>query len=163
MPTPTYIPIATTTLASATYSASFSGITQSYRDLVLVLSGKCDVNAATLQMILNNNTGYNYYTVVFDQGPSSYQDEGNYMRIGTAGWWTNQQATMIATLNDYSTTDRTKQVLVRYGSGTTKMGFTLGHYNQSAAISTVTVRTDYNAAGWLMAAGTTLTLYGIAG
>ncbi len=162
MPTPTYIPLATTTLASATFSVLFSGFSQGYRDLVLVVSGKCDVYSSTLRIVYNQNGSY-YYTVTMDDGGWSYNDEGSSIKTGTANWWTTRPTTMVCTINDYAQTDRSKQTLIRYGSAYGKMGFTTAHFTSTAAISTIRVETDYNSAGYLMAAGTTLSLYGIAG
>jgi hypothetical protein len=58
----TYEPIATTTLATAVSSVTFSAISGSYTDLVLVLSARSSQTGATdgLAVRVNSDTGSNY-------------------------------------------------------------------------------------------------------
>jgi hypothetical protein len=59
MPTPTYTPIATTTLGTAAASVTFSSISGSYTDLVLIIAGVQSV-ADVPYIQFNSDTATNY-------------------------------------------------------------------------------------------------------
>jgi len=63
MPTPTYTPLATVTLGSATSSVTFSSIPATYRDLILIFDGTRTGNN-NVQYRFNSDTGTNYSTVI---------------------------------------------------------------------------------------------------
>ena len=80
--TPTYIPLATTTLTSATNSVTFGSIpTGTYRDLIIVMDG--DTAASTRPVLrLNGDTSSSYSGVMMsDDGSSSYSatSSGTYL------------------------------------------------------------------------------------
>jgi ethanolamine utilization microcompartment shell protein EutL len=56
----TYEPIATTTLGSAAASYTFSSISGSYTDLILVVDATTTAGNRALQLVLNSDTGTNY-------------------------------------------------------------------------------------------------------
>lgn len=56
---PTYEPIATNTLGSAAASVTFSSITGTYTDLVIVCNAKSN-GSASMRMQFNSDTGTNY-------------------------------------------------------------------------------------------------------
>jgi len=59
MPTPTYTPLATLTLATGNTTVSFSSISQAYKDLVLVIDGAGVTGQSTAQITFNASaTGY---------------------------------------------------------------------------------------------------------
>ena len=59
MATQTYIPLATTTLTANTSTLTFQSIPQSYRDLVLIVSGQGSSDSS-LTFRANGDTGANY-------------------------------------------------------------------------------------------------------
>ena len=62
----TYYPIATTTLSSATNSVSFSSISGSYTDIVIVFNGAASTSGVTCNVQFNSDTGTNYSTTQQD-------------------------------------------------------------------------------------------------
>jgi hypothetical protein len=165
----TYYPIATTTLGSAQSSVTFSSISGSYTDLVLVISGKEDVATGAgfgyvLGMQYNSDTGSNYSVTRLDGNGSSAAsdrftnqtsfDIGYYGGTGYTGF-----STSIIQIMNYSNSTTYKTMLNRMalpasGHVTTEVGL----WRSTSAITSIKVFfTDSNN----IAAGSTFTLYGI--
>ncbi len=70
----TYEPLATTTLGSAASSVTFSSISGSYTDLVVVFSGTAGGGNSNLILTFNSDTGSNYSWTDRAEGE---QDEPN--------------------------------------------------------------------------------------
>lgn len=154
----TYEPIATTTLGSAASSVTFSSISGSYTDLVLVINGTVTGGvAATLQF--NGDTGSNYsQTNLYGDGSSAGSGRQSSITSAPAGSLGTTQSNTIIQIMNYSNTTTYKTVLSR-GSNTT--GFAIARVNlwrSTSAITSIvcalTSSADYNS-------GTMLTLYGI--
>jgi hypothetical protein len=155
----TYEPIATTTLGTTTASVTFSSISGSYTDLVLVINGTVSAGvAATLQF--NGDTGSNYSQIsLYGDGSSAGSGAQSSITFATAGSLGTTQSNTIIQIMNYSNTTTYKTVLSR-GSNTT--GFAIARVNlwrDTSAITSIvcdlTSGADYNS-------GTMLTLYGIA-
>jgi hypothetical protein len=161
MPTSTYKPLANTTLTSTTASVTFGSISQEYRDLVLVLNGTLSVAEQDIRIIINNDSTDGNYSRVQGAGTvSSNLSTGTSAprNITNWGYWTNtEQAMLVLQLMDYSVTDKHKVFLTRSGRASSGLDMIASRYASTASVDSITI---IPGAGSL-AAGTTLSLYGI--
>jgi hypothetical protein len=110
---------------------------------------------AAFQLTFNGDTGDNYY-YVFMRGDGSSATSGNAVgaaRIQTYG--TVNEGVAIASVMDYSATDKHKSVLIRYGSDAV-VSAVAARWGSTAAITSLTITGNYTA-------GTTFTLYATVG
>jgi hypothetical protein len=166
----TYTPIFTTTLGTAQSSVtltSFSG----YTDLVLVIAGKNTASGYTWALQYNSDTGANYsWTMIEGSGSAATSTRGG--GSGTTGqsiyFTSNQgvsdsQSNAIISIQNYANTTTYKTALIRQNNpaSTTYPGTSavVGMWRNTAAITSITLTIP--AAGTTIAAGTTLSLYGI--
>jgi hypothetical protein len=165
----TYEPIATTTLGSATGTVSFTSISQSYTDLVLVCNGQnATQNGWQANITFNSDTGSNYSITSLNGNGSVAASArlNNSTAISTAyysAWTTTANSPGIYFINimNYSNATTYKTTLIRtgYGSGTyAGAELIAGLWRNTAAITSVTL-VGANSATWVT--GTTFTLYGI--
>lgn len=158
MPTPTYTPLANITLGSTTTSVTFSSISQSYRDLVLVINGTSTSNTTDGVIRFNSDSGSNYNRVFFygqgagsgGAGQDSASVAGMFLRT-TVGHF-------IYNIMDYSATDKHKTVLNRSDAANYATWASAGRWANTAAITSIYVAPS----GASFASGTMLALYGIA-
>ena len=157
MPTPTYTPLATVTLASTATSITFSLIPATYRDLVLVLNGKSTSAASETRIRINSDTGSNYSLVRLGaSSTTAFSDAGttNYLNVAVMDTTDGFQA--MVQIMDYSATDKHKTFLERtQRSGLGEVLAIAGRWANTAAITTIQV---YNPT---FAVGFTASLYGI--
>jgi hypothetical protein len=154
----TYEPILTTTLGSAQASITFSSISQSYTDLVLIGYVKRTANSDT-QMQINGNTGAAYsYTLLFGNGSSA-----SGYRISSASQWelgyqpATSPTTLIANFQNYSNSTTFKTVLSRVNASAGDVGV---YANRCSTTDPITSMLIFQSAGNLDT-GSTFTLYGI--
>jgi hypothetical protein len=153
----TYTPIATQTLVSATNSVTFSSISGSYTDLVLVFNGTVSANQY-VAVRLNSDTGSNYsWTRIDGDGSSAYSSRGTSTTFGRLGIGnpTNRTLTISQFMN-YSNATTNKTVLSR--SNTDFVGALVNLWRNTAAITSITVLTT---TADTFTVGSTFTLYGI--
>jgi hypothetical protein len=158
----TYTPIATTTLGSAQATVTFSSISGSYTDLVLVESPIFSTGSQSLLRVGNGSvdTGANYSSTNLSGNGSSAQS-ARYTgldSIGTTPGTTQSTAahTVIRNIQNYSNTTTFKTVLQRV-SGDSVWAL-VGLWRSTAAINIITL-TSLNGN---YQTGSTFTLYGIA-
>jgi hypothetical protein len=158
MPTPTYKPLANLTLGSSAASVTFSSISQSYKDLILVVTGLPTTGEQFFYLYFNSDTGANYIRLeaIGTGSTPAYFSASNLIPITL-----NASAITSNILNvmDYSATDKHKTVLYRLTNPSASTAMGAGRWANTAAITTIAV-TGYN--GGAMASGTTLALYGVA-
>jgi hypothetical protein len=159
----TYTPLATTTLASPTSSYTFSSISGSYTDLVLIVSGSADSTAFDAWIRLNSDSGSNYSsTNMYGTGTSALsQRESNvtFLRIDRQATWRSGNRTMNrVNLMNYSNSTTYKTVITRGDAPADCVEAIVGLWRNTAAITSIQVGND---AGANFATGTTFTLYGI--
>lgn len=164
----TYEPIATTTLSTATASVTFSSISGSYTDLVLVLYGNMSASGNSIYMRFNGDTGSNYsvtYVGAAASGAYSARSTNNSQGAGIGGFYvgyTNGLYSCITHILNYSNSTTYKTLLTRWGDpstgGSTEALVNL--WRNTAAITSLEVR---NSSGGTQnfASGSTFTLYGI--
>lgn len=161
MSTPTYDLIETTTLTSAASSVTFSSITQDFRDLVLVVSGKITgATSRNLRITLNsdNVTNYPYVQMIGDgSSPSSSAFSPTELQGGRVGD-SSGEATNILQFMDYSATDKHKSILERDASAAQGFVYAYAHrYATTTAISSMQI--SASSGNW--DTGTVISLYGI--
>lgn len=160
MPTSTYIALSNTTLSGTATSITFSSIPDSYRDLVLVVTGRVN-DYDWLSMQFNSDTGSNY-SYVFMLGDGANSSSGS--NTTTRAWFgrfssgAGKISTSFANIMDYSATNKHKTIL---GSGNAPDDLTAAiasRWASNTAISSIKVLPTGAA---VFASGTTFALYGI--
>jgi hypothetical protein len=163
---PTYLPIASITLGSAAASVTFSGITQQYRDLVLVISANSTTTNALADILyrFNGDSGANYNKVgMYGAGSASGSFSGLNETsaqfagiIGNAGGTTKYSP---ATLNimDYSASDKHKTTLSRYGDTTDAAVAMAQRWASNSAVTSILLLPSAGSFN----TGSTFTLYGV--
>ena len=157
----TYTPLATTTFASATTSYTFSSISGSYTDLILVINAGTASNNQDYELQFNSDTATNY-SCTFIRGNGTAADSGrsssiSQIYIANSSSTTLGADTVIVQLQNYSNTTTYKTVLARANVPANAVQAIVGLWRSTAAISTIKVACPVN-----MSIGTTMTLYGIA-
>jgi len=161
---PAYTPLQSIQLTEATSSVTFSGIPQTYQDLVLSVSAIGSTAGADIRVQLNSDTGSNYsitrlvaYTTVFSNRASNatYFQPTNSVGIGT----TEFTASNFNFIN-YSNTTTNKTMLVRHNQPQGSLLETAAHaglWRNTAAITSIT----FTLSSGSYAAGSTFDLYGL--
>ena len=156
----TYEPIATTTLGSAASSVTFSSISGSYTDLILVFAGTTASNAYP-SLRFNGDTGTNYSNTNFRGNGTSAQstrfNSANEMDIAYGSPLSTTQANFIIQIMNYSNTTTNKTVLARTNNADRETGAAVGLWRSTSAINSVTLKS--NSPNFDV--GSTFTLYGI--
>jgi hypothetical protein len=153
MPTPTYTPLATVTLASTAATVTFGSIPATMRDLIVVVNGKTSANQAT-GLRFNSDSGSNYSMVrMFTTSSSTSTTTFGLLTTGDP----TADTLSIAQIMDYSATDKHKTFLVRSNITANNVAAHAVRWANTAAITTVAVE----AISTTWAVGTTLNLYGV--
>jgi hypothetical protein len=164
--TATYEVIATTTLGSAQASVTFSTISGSYTDLVLVANWGVSVNGDGTIIRFNSDTGNNYSdTELYGTGSSAAsqrRSNASFIDItrAIAGDGTNIYTNAIINIQNYSNTTTYKTALLRSNLATgTYAGVAalVGLWRSTSAITSITILPASNN----LLSGSTFTLYGI--
>ena len=154
----TYEKIATTTLGSATATVTFSSISASYTDLVIIFNGALTTGFDAIAVTANNDTGSNYSrTFLTGDGStasSSRSSNASSIQLGIVG---SENSNDIFQINNYSNTTTYKTFLCRGNSSANQVRVTVGLWRSTAAIN----RLDFVASSSTFIAGSTFTLYGI--
>jgi hypothetical protein len=160
----TYEPIATTTLGSAQSSVTFSSISGSYTDLVLVTSMKAASGYGSFGFLmqLNSDTGSNYsYTYLLGNGSSASSGRASNTTKAIIGTTSDANfGTIITQINNYSNTTTYKTMLSRDNATDVRTGAWVSLWRSTSAITSILVKVD-DAASNLILSGSTFTLYGI--
>lgn len=156
---PTYTPIATTTLGSATNSVSFNSISSAYTDLVLVINATRPSGFDDGSVRFNNDTGANYSTVLL-RGTGSAASGTRYTDYSLALnlLFSETVSTNIVHINNYSNNTTYKTAITRAnetGNGV-RANVTLWH--STAAINSITL---VNSGNSNFGSGSVFSLYGI--
>jgi hypothetical protein len=159
MPTPTYTPLANVTLGSTTSSVTFSSIPATYRDLVVVIDGGITSGAEAMSMRFNGDSGTNYHYVLANGNGSTTGSfavgSTIFARLGSIYTGSNN---FVASVMDYSATDKHKTVIARGNSSANAVFMVASRWANTAAITSVTVLPDV---ANTFTAGSTFSLYGV--
>ena len=162
--TGTYSLIASTTLASATGTVTFSSVPQTYTDLIVV-SFRQQASAARLYLRFNNDATSLYSdTWLSGEGATVYNGrDTSSTAISVGGIWNGTTTTTWATntthIMDYANTTTFKSTITRDSNdkaGTGTVEAMIGLYRSTSAITTVNVVGGSN-----FSIGSTFKLYGI--
>ena len=166
----TYTPIATTTLGSAQASYTFSSISGSYTDLVLICGSLGTSSSGTIMLTFNSDTGTNYSYTELDgynvSGTMTTKSDrtSSATKINFTNWVgtdTNNNSNLIVNINNYSNSTTYKTAIGRMNNGTSVnyagTAATVGLWRSTAAITSVTITPS---SGNLIT-GSIFTLYGI--
>lgn len=166
----TYESIATTTLGSAAATVTFSSISGSYTDLVLVMrvTGSSSVGNEPVLMYFNNDTGGNYsVTRVYGNGSTATSDRFSSNSGIDAGYLPGSNGTgpgtIIANIMNYSNTTTYKTILDRWesqaaASGSRYVAAEVGLWRSTSAITEIDLVLG---GGFNFNSGSTFSLYGI--
>ena len=155
----TYTPIATQTLGSAAASVTFSSISGSYTDLIIVVSGTQSADD-TIGLQFNSDTGSNYSTTRLG-GDGSSASSTRWTNITSAYallQFTTQNISVI-NIQNYSNSTTNKTVLSRSSNAGNFLAAWVSLWRNTAAITSIKLQ-SYNS-GSNFAAGSTFTLYGV--
>jgi hypothetical protein len=161
---PTYAPIATTTLSSAQQTITFSSISASYTDLVLIASRRYSnvgTGAENTFIRFNNDSTALYSMTYLIDGPSSGRFTGfNSLYTSAGGNETAERFSVdIWNIMSYSNTTTYKTSMLRMNFGTSMVQNWVGLWRNTAAINRIDIIGSSSAT---FATGSTFTLYGIA-
>ena len=156
----TYEKIATTTLGSATASYTFSSISGTYTDLILILVGSTSGGAYSVQVGNGSvDTGNNYSrTFIYGDGTTA----GSGKTANLSGFIINSGVTSFQTsimnFMSYSNTSTYKTLLIRGNDVVSSTAATSSIWRSTSAINTIKI---FGYGGVNLDSGSTFTLYGI--
>jgi len=151
----TYEPIATTTLGSAQANVTFSSISGSYTDLVLIIAGTLS-STGNVEIEFNNDTGSNYSsTRIIGDGSSA--SSANYSR-SYFGLFSTNQGNAIINIQNYSNSTTYKTYIARGNYPSNYVISDVGLWRSTSAITRLDV---FNRDAKTWGSGSTFTLYGI--
>ena len=167
----TYEPIATTTLSTATASVTFSSISGSYTDLVLISQAGSTAGNNNLAARVNSDTGANY-SITFLQGTgavaaSSRASNESRITLSERGDLDSTLSCVnVSHFMNYSNTTTYKTIISRAnnagGAGSTSSPYGLSAcinlWRNTAAITSIEL---FAATGTTFITGSTFSLYGI--
>jgi hypothetical protein len=159
MPTTTYTPIASITLAATATEVVFSGLPQTFRDLILVINHGTSASPE-LDVRFNADSGANYAQVVMaggDSSPVSASSSGQTQIRAFYNVSTTRQLGVMQIM-DYSVTDKHKTALLRHGLGNTdNVVARAARWSNTAAITSISLTVTTGN----IAIGSTFNLFGI--
>jgi hypothetical protein len=150
--------ISTITLQSASSSVTFSGIPNTYRDLILVVNGNV-TGSLTTRLRFNTDAGSNYFYVsaAGDNANGAYSTSAtNTGIIPLPDFADNAAFQHVYQIIDYSQTNKHKSVMVRAGVSGTSPNMVAGRWSSTVAINALSISASANA----YTAGSTFSLYG---
>jgi hypothetical protein len=154
-----YTALANITLGSSVSIVTMSSISQSYRDLVLVINGKV-VSGSGLSIFISLNSDFgNNYNEVYMEGDGSGAGSSSSSNAGAATLQRLNTNDGIYILNfmDYSATDKHKTFLSRCDVSATATRAIAHRWANTAAVNSI--RIAASSSTWV--SGTTMTLYGV--
>ena len=169
----TYEPIATTTLGSATASVTFSSISGTYTDLVLVIFAATTHTSSTFTSLqFNGDTGTNYSaTELYGTGTSALSGRDSNVARGWMGLDISISNTVgdsvtTAHIMNYSNTTTYKTFLSRSNRASSSLDYsgtnaTVALWRNTAAITSIAVKNSRGGVEYNFSTGSTFTLYGI--
>lgn len=154
----TYEPIATTTISgSSTSTITFSSITGTYTDLVLIAAGNLGT-AGSINFQFNSDTTSNYsITLVYGDGTSALSTRTSATNLPSVYFGTGQ-SNGIVNIQNYANTTTYKTVLSRSNNADGFTSARVGLWRKTPeAITSITLTPQSGN----FVAGSTFTLYGI--
>lgn len=158
-----WTPLANLTLGSAATTVTFSSISGSYRDLVLVVAGGSNSYSAFEIKFNGSSANYTYAGMETNGGSSAYVPSGAATAlVGNYNYWVEDIGTSNTTYQfqvfDYAQTSKHKSTLYRVSAAATGVGAYFGRWADTSAVTSIAVG---RAAGNTWRTGTTFALYGV--
>lgn len=156
----TYDKIATQTLGSTQSTITFSSITGTYTDLVIISSALSAGSSETIMLRLNGDSGNNYsFTYLYGNGSSASSGRASSVSFAVGGSATATNAAInIVNIMNYSNSTTYKTVLDRRGNASLYTFTDVSLWRNTAAITSLTLQPENSQS---FASGSTFTLYGI--
>ena len=161
----TYTPLATNTLATDTQTITFSSISGSYTDLVIVGSvGRDATGGSGINMRYNGDTATNYsYTILEGNGTSATSNRGTstsliYVGYDAAPTTTVGELMFVVNIMNYSNSTTYKTCIERINIASVSTEAIIGLWRSTAAITSVSL---FLGGTVKFKTGSTFTLYGI--
>lgn len=133
MPQTTYTPIASVTLSASASEVVFSGLPQTYRDLILVANyGATTAQTSLSQIRFNGDSGNNYNDVFMSGNVDNSTSSGANSSVSSIrvlrNFYDSASLNQTSTIQimDYSATDKQKTILIRTGSTSVGTGAATG-------------------------------------
>lgn len=160
----TYKPIQTVTLTTAASDITFSGIDQTYTDLVLTYNGNISANQYIGIRFNGNSSSYYSQTRLYGDGSTlttDIQTSASFGRLSVGD--PSNLSSIIVSLNNYSNTTTYKTWLSRSNIPSSYVGLISGTWRGSTGSSTeaITSITLTTTTSDTFAAGSVFSLYGI--
>lgn len=154
------VPLASVTLTSGQSTVSFSSLSQSYKDLRLVICPQNYTASAWIGIRFNSDSAANYSRVGIRGNGSTATSYS--VASETAAFVDSPSANEVIQVNvmGYSDTDKHKVLLNRADSVADNAGGTVGRWASTAAITSITITTT---SAETYGAGSTFNLFGIRG
>jgi hypothetical protein len=159
----TYTPLQSVVLTSATSNITFSGIDQTYTDVVIVVQAAVTSGSVALRMQFNSDTGANYSSTWLSgtgsAAISSRTTGTTYMKIDEYSGMNTTLGGGLNTINvmNYSNATTFKTALTRPSRADLGVDAVAGLWRNTAAINSITLLTSSST----FVAGSTFDLYGI--
>jgi hypothetical protein len=158
----TYEPIATQTLGSAASSVTFSSITGTYTDLVLIVTPQSSSGTASVDIQLNGDTGTNYsLTFLYGDGSSAASGLASNNAVANGGTAVSTASTFLINtvqIMNYSNTTTYKSLLTRANNTAGNVLTSVSMWRNTAAVTSILLKLS---TGANFTTGSTFTLYGI--
>ena len=154
----TYTPIATTTLGSGATSVTFTSISGTYTDLVLIVNASLASGAASVLMRYNSDSGTNYSgTRIYGNGTTAASDRTTSSNQNDIGYFNTSMCTSLVSIQNYANSTTYKTCLVR--ANTTDYVFgQVQMWRNTAAVTSINIT---NSSAVNFNTGSTFTLYGV--
>ena len=144
--------LATVTLQQPASTVTFSGIPATYRDLIVVISGKLTSDAFWGLRFNNDSTSSYSFVRMYGTGTTTVSDNNTQTEVIVESGLSSDQSHWITQIMDYSATDKHKTVLVRNSQN-------LVHAVANRWAKTEAIN-EIRTAGGTWAIGSTFSLYG---
>lgn len=158
------VPLATTTLSTATSSVVFSGWTATYRDLMIVVDAiSAGVGASYTRLQINGNAGGHNSVSIDTSGSNQWTnmntgDAWMYGGINAPNLNQTARSTIVINILDFTVGDKHGGIFIRSSNGSSQTLVSYGYYGVSRYYDSVTINSG---TGSQFASGSTFSLYGI--
>lgn len=155
-----YTGLANITLSGSASEVNFTSISQSYRDLVLVINASVLSGTPIVLMGVNGSSATVNWVSMSGNGSSNLSQTADWTNLYTSYGYSNMATTpSLVTINmiDYSATDKHKSMLVRSSSPANSVGALVGRQASTSAITSLRIFLNSSS----FAAGSTFSLFGV--
>jgi hypothetical protein len=160
----TYVPIATTTVGTATSDVTFSSLPTIYIDIVAVVNFTLDTTGGVCWGYVNGIFSGTPYSTTLMTGDGSFALSTRYANVNTINFTQTPINTNLTTLivqyMNYNNATTYKSILARQNTSTNIVNATASLWRSTSAITSISFNT-FNTQKFV--SGSTFTLYGILG